>query len=433
MSAAPELLARAPMRPMQIIGIALCVLLNALDGFDVLSISFAAPGIAADWHVDRPALGIVLSMELIGMAAGSIVLGILADRIGRRPTILACLVAMALGMALAASASGIGTLSAIRLLTGFGIGGMLACTNAMTAELTSDRHRATAVALMAAGYPAGAILGGLAASSLLAHASWRAVFMLGAGATMVMIPLVLALLPESTAFLARQRGGDALGRLNAVLRRLGHAPVAALRAAGAEPHRTSIAALFGGGLGRVTGLLMVAYLAHTLTFYFILKWLPKIVVDLGHPSTVAGTVLVWANVGGLCGALTFSALSYRVAPRRLAIATLFASTLLVASFGQVGTGLGLLSLMAALAGFCTNAGVVGLYATLAAAFPARLRAGGTGVVIGTGRAGAAFGPIAAGALFGTGLGLPVVAAVMALGSLVAATALLRLPQAAPAA
>lgn len=52
----------APMGRLQIIAIILCVLLNALDGFDVLAISFASPGIAKEWGVDRAALGLVLSM-----------------------------------------------------------------------------------------------------------------------------------------------------------------------------------------------------------------------------------------------------------------------------------------------------------------------------------------------------------------------------------
>ena len=78
--------------------VAIMVGLNALDGFDVLSISFASPGIAKAWGVDRAALGLVLSMELIGMAAGSLILGRVTDRIGRRAMILSCLVVMSAGM-----------------------------------------------------------------------------------------------------------------------------------------------------------------------------------------------------------------------------------------------------------------------------------------------------------------------------------------------
>jgi len=72
--------------------------LNALDGFDVLSISFASPGIAKDWGIDKATLGWVLSMELLGMALGSLLLVAWADKAGRRPTILACLVGNAVGM-----------------------------------------------------------------------------------------------------------------------------------------------------------------------------------------------------------------------------------------------------------------------------------------------------------------------------------------------
>ncbi len=67
-----DIIADAPMRRGQIAAVAVAIGLNALDGFDVLSISFASPGIAKDWGIDRAALGIVLSMELIGMAVGSI-------------------------------------------------------------------------------------------------------------------------------------------------------------------------------------------------------------------------------------------------------------------------------------------------------------------------------------------------------------------------
>ena len=122
------------MSALQIAAVAVAFGLNALDGFDVLSISFAAPGIAAEWGIDRAALGIVLSMELIGMAVGSVLLGGVADRIGRRSTILGCLVVMVIGMSMVPLAGGIVSLSIWRVLTGLGIGGMLAAINAVTAE-----------------------------------------------------------------------------------------------------------------------------------------------------------------------------------------------------------------------------------------------------------------------------------------------------------
>ena len=416
-------IARGPMRRAQLVAVALCVALNALDGFDVLSISFASPGIAAEWGIDRAVLGVVLSMELIGMAVGSVFIGALADRVGRRPVALGCLVVMATGMLLASTAHGVAALSGFRLLPGLGIGGMLAATNAMTAEFSNARRRNLAVAVMAGGYPVGAIVGGAIASRLLVGGTWRSVFVFGAIATSVFIPLVWLFVPETVASLVQRRPADALERVNAVLRRLGHRAVSALPAPSVEAPRARLAQLFAPDLARTTVLLTIAYFGHVMTFYFILKWIPKIVVDMGFAPSTAGGVLVWANVGGAAGALLFSVLTQRLGLRVLEIGALVLSAVMVVVFGRGQADLHQLALIAALAGVCTNAAIVGLYAMLAQSFPAATRAGGTGLVIGIGRGGAALGPILAGVLFKNGATLQTVAIIMALGSALAAVAL----------
>jgi benzoate transport len=417
-----SVIARAPMSGKQIGAIALCVMLNALDGFDVLSIGFASPGIAKDWGVERAALGIVLSMELIGMAAGSILIGGLADSHGRRPTILGCLIVMATGMGLASTAQDVTTLSAFRLFTGLGIGGMLACTNAMVAELANAKRRAVAVAIMAAGYPMGAVLGGLVSGMLLKSASWHAIFVFGGLWTALLIPVVWFMLPESIDWLIDKRPAGALAKVNAALTRFGHAPVASLPPQQAKL-RTSIAELFSPALWRTTVLLSAAYFGHIMTFYFVLKWTPKIVTDMGFAPATAGSVLVWASFGGAVGALALSVLTLRFDVRRLVLGALFASTAAVMLFGTSGPNLFQLSLFAGIAGFCTNAVIVGLYAIVAEGYPANVRAGGTGFVIGVGRGGAALGPILAGLLFASGMSLFSVAALVSLGSLVGAVAI----------
>lgn len=425
-------LARFPMTVRQVLAIAMCVLLNALDGYDVLSISFASPGIAAEWGVDRAALGVVLSMELIGMAAGSVLLGQVADRVGRRPTVVACLVVMALGMLSTTQVGGIGPLAATRLITGLGIGGMLATTNALVAEYANDRWRRTAVSIMAAGYPVGAIVGGAVASSLLETGGWRHVFLLGAGMTAVCLPVIPILLPEPVGALLQRRGANTLDRVNRSLRALGHARVASLPPPAAQGAvKPRFAELFAHGTAPVTVLLTIAYFFHIMTFYFILKWVPKVVVDMGFSPSQAGGVLVWANVGGLAGSLLFSALALRFGLRGLLIVFMLASAGFVAWFGQGHGDLHGLSLAVAAGGFCTNAVVVGIYALIAQSFPTAIRGGGTGFVIGVGRGGAAFSPIAGGLLFQAGLGLPAVGAIMAVGSLAAAVAVFALPRRAP--
>jgi cyanate permease len=160
-----------------------------------------------------------------------------------------------------------------------------------------------------------------------------------------------------------------------------------------------------------------------MTFYFTLKWIPKIVVDMGFEPSSAGGVLVWANVGGISGALVFSVLTQRIGLRPLLLATFMGTFVMVTLFGRSRADLGELALLAGCAGFFSNAAIVGLYAMFAQSFPTALRASGTGFAIGFGRAGAALGPIAAGFLFVAGATLPSVAFMMALGALVAAVAI----------
>lgn len=427
-----EILAHSPMGAFQLVAVGMCVLLNALDGFDVLSISFAAPGIAEDWGITRADLGIVLSMELIGMAIGSVLLGGVADIIGRRPLILGCLVVMAVGMFLAASAGSVEILSAYRFGTGLGIGGVLAATNAMVAEYSNRKRKSLAVTIMAAGYPIGAIIGGSIASMLLKEHDWRSVFIFGGAVTAVFIPLIWMLLPESIEFLTQKRPAGALAKINATLKRMGHETVEALPAQHVAP-KIGVGRLFAPDLARSTMVLTLSYFAHIMTFYFYLKWIPKIVVDMGFPASEAGGVLVWANVGGASGAILLGILTQRFGMRGLVIGAMVVAGCLVTLFGQVKADLTQLALVACAAGFFTNAAIVGLYAIFADAFPTEVRAGGTGFVIGLGRGGAALGPIVAGFLFQSGQSLAVVALVMALGSIVAAAALLFLPRARDAA
>jgi MFS family permease len=336
-----ETLAKSPMSRLQVGAVAITVGLNALDGFDVLSISFASPGIAREWGIDRAALGFVLMMELLGMGLGSVLLGGVADRIGRRWMLLGCLAVMT--------------------------GGMLAATNAVAAEFSNSRRRGLCVSLMA------------------------------------------------------------LAKINRSLARMGHAVVNALPTLSVETRERSVTDIFSANLVRVTALMTLAYFLHITTFYFILKWVPKIVVDMGFTPSAAAGVLVWANVGGATGGAVLGLLSLRFGLKHLTMFVLGMSTLMVAVFGRGQATLAQLSLVCAMTGLFTNAGVVGLYGIMAQVFPTHVRATGTGFTIGIGRAGSMLAPIIAGFLFRAGYDLEFVAVTMGVGSPVAAVALWMLP------
>jgi benzoate transport len=409
--------------------VAITVGLNALDGFDVLSISFASPGIAKEWGVGQAVLGWVLSMELLGMAAGSVLLGGVADKIGRRQTILGCLIAMAIGMYFAAHAGSVSTLLGWRLLTGIGIGGMLASINAAAAEFSNNRWRSLAMALMVIGYPLGGVFGGMVVQNLFGSGgTWRDVFTVGAWATAAFLPLVWFFVPESPAFLDRRQPVGALEKINHSLARFGLGSVGALSAPTAEDAKRSVADILKPGLIATTLLITFAYFAHITSFYFILKWVPKIVVDMGFEPKAAAGVLTWANVGGATGGAIFGLLAMRFNLKMLTIVALVVSTILIIWFGRGSDDLAALSTTVMIVGLFTNSAIVGLYSLFAKVFPTHVRATGTGFAIGVGRGGAALAPILAGYLFQGGFSLQTVAILMGMGSLLGAIALLALKE-----
>ena len=443
-----DIIAKSPMTAMQMAIVGITIALNALDGFDVLSISFASPGIMAEWQITRVQLGFVLSMELIGMALGSIFLGSLADKIGRRPTVLGCLVVMATGMYMATTSTGIlgglftpifalfgntvdvrlADLAVWRIVTGLGIGGMLAAINAVVAEFSSSKRKDLNVAIMSIGYPVGAALGGFITSTGLELAQWRTVFYFGATVTIVMIPTVFFLMPESVHWLARKQPEGALDKINRTLKRLGHATVDALPAVSSDARKRSSGDLFRPPLLMVTVLATAAYFFHITTFYYIVKWVPTIVVGMGFAPSSAGYVLSWLNVGGATGGTVLGLLSQRFSLKALTITVMLLSTVAVTLFGRSPADLTKLILICMVAGFCTNAAITGMYAIFAKAFPTHVRASGTGMAVGIGRGGSVLAPIIAGFLFarfdpsGTNLSaaLPTVSMIMGLGSFVAA-------------
>lgn len=417
------------MSRMQVIAVTMMVVLNALDGFDVLSISFASPGIAREWGIDRAALGVVLAMELIGMAIGSVLLGRLSDRIGRRQTMLICLVIMTVGMFMVTTVSTITELSVWRVITGLGIGGMLASINAVAAEFSSSRRKHLSVSLTTIGYPIGAVIGGTIAAQLLKTYDWRSVFYLGTAMTVVCVPLVYLFVPESVYWLAHKRPAGALEKINSTLKRMGHRAIEALPDFEEGQHKRSLAGIFSPALMATTIMVTLAYFFHITTFYFVIKWVPKIVVDMGYEASSAVGVLVWANVGGALGGALLGFLTLRYNVKSLTIAVLLMSMVMVTIFGRSPDNLAMLSLASGAAGFFTNAGVVGLYALFVHSYPTHVRASGTGFSIGIGRGGAMLSPIVAGVLFESGVGIPGVALIMAFGSLLAILALLFLKMA----
>jgi len=421
-------LRQGPMSGLQIAVVAVCIAVNMIDGFDVLAAAFTAPSLAEAWAIKPQMLGYFLGSGPVGMALGALVLGSLADVFGRRYLVLFCIALMGVGMFLSAGAADLTQLILLRILTGLGIGGALASANTIVAEYSSDRRRALAVSWMTAGYPIGATLGGVAAIWLLQSYDWRMVFAFGGALSVVLLPLIWFFLPESLDFLAAKGTPGALRQANAILARLGRPAIEAFPPqTPAEVAEAGRGGVFGPEMIRATLLLCLAYFFVMLTFYFVLQWTPKVLVDAGlsKEGGVSGGTLM--NLGGIIGSLGFGAASAWMAAKRLGSVTMAVcfGVLVVMAFAPVR--LGVMLPLGFVAGVFIFAAMASLYALAPVIFPARVRATGTGMGIGIGRVGAILGPIAAGYLIGADWQRWQYTIVLAVPMLLAAAAVARVP------
>lgn len=408
----------------QIITLIVVALVMIIDGVDILSMGLAAPGIVREFGMNPEVLGWVLSMELIGTAISAVFLGGLADMIGRRKTILLCLVPMAVGMLGASRAGSIEELLLWRLVVGLGIGLIVPAISAAAAEYSNKRWSSVAVASMVVCYPIGGALAGIAGRQLLVEGTWRDVMTMGAWATSILFPLVWLFVPETIPFLEKKQPDGALEKINRTLTRLGHPIATVLKTRASVAKRVPLTELFSPRFLRLTIFLTIAATAHITSMYFALKWAPKIVVDLGFAPSEAAGVLMWVNLGMIAGGTLFAVLVSKLSAKWLTIFVFIGGAVMIIVFGQGAASLQGISFIAFFVGFFTFSGLVGLYALLTQLFPAEIRATANGFVLGVGRGVSSLAPVLVGAMFAAGFMLPTVAVVMSLGSLVGAVVLI---------
>ncbi|MFP7365232.1 MFS transporter [Corynebacterium callunae] len=383
--------------------VALATFLNALDGYDVLALAFTANPVTEEFGLNGSQLGLLLSAGLIGMGIGALILGPLADRFGRRRILMLALAISFLGLALSATAGSATQLGLWRVITGIGIGGILATVTVITSEYSNNRNRGMAVSIYSAGYGLGATLGGLLAAQLIPTLGWRSVFVAGAAATAVGLLLVAFTIPESVDYLRTKRPAGAEEKAQKIAQRLGKDASAGLGAVSADNSTNArLVDLLTSPYRSTTLKLWAAFIFIMFGFYFANSWTPKLLVESGmsqNQGIIGGLML---TLGGTFGSLIYGVLTTKFNARRtlMVFAVLSAITLVIfittTSIPALAFGSGVL------VGMLINGCVAGLYTVTPASYPSALRTSGVGWGIGVGRFGAIFAPITVGALLDAG-------------------------------
>lgn len=396
------------MSKFQITAVSIALMLVILDGFEVGIMAFAAPQIQEQLAISPEILGYVLSASLFGMAIGSIFLTPLADRMGRRPLTLAMLVLIVAGMALTLTAPSAGMLILWRVVTGLGIGGMMANLNALVAEYSSDARRTTSIAIYAAGYPIGATIAGFLARPLMPEFGWHSMFVAGTILAAAALLVSWFFLPESLDYLFARRPANTLARVNRILDKMRLAPLAELpdldptENDGAE-NKGGIREVIALPTLRFTLALWVGYGLLVASYYFANTWIPTILTNVSGDAQLGITMGIGANLGGVLGCFLFAALAIRFSGRRLLFLTLFSAAGAYLLFGLIFNIVPLAIAVGFLLGVLTTGAIAGFYAVAPTVYSARARATGIGWMIGLGRLVSVAAPIIVGYVLATGV------------------------------
>ncbi|MCO8310721.1 3-(3-hydroxy-phenyl)propionate transporter MhpT [Pseudomonas mandelii] len=356
--------------------IALCFIVALIEGFDLQAAGTAAAGLRQTFALDPKMMGWVFSTGIIGLLPGAFFGGWIADRIGRKKILIGAVLLFGVFSLSTAYVSTFSGLLLARFMTGLGLGAALPNLIALCAEAVGEQRRGTAISIMYAGVPLGGALAAVVAMLFTDH--WQTTFIIGGLAPLLVVPLMILLLPESSAF--RQQQGIA----------------SVVRASTGR-------ALFGEGRARVTLALWLSYFFTLTVMYMLLNWLPSLLLEQGFSKPQAGLVQMLFNIGGALGSLLGGVLLDRCNGIKV---VLFVYAGLLVALAGVGLSVGIVPM--GIAGFAAGLFVMAaqlvLYALAPPSYPTSVRATGVGAAVAIGRLGSVAGPLAAGQILAAGAG-----------------------------
>ncbi|MFB7199707.1 MFS transporter [Streptomyces sp. NPDC056240] len=417
MSATPHLVELAPLIERQranrrwLLMYAVCCLITFLDGFDFQILSFAATYLKKDFGLTETQLGTLGTVGLFGTMIGALIMGYLADRMGRRPTIIVSVAGFGVFMLGFAQADTYAHLVALRFISGLFLGGVLPLTWALAAEYAPKRFRVTAVSIIMCGYTLGGAAGGPVSNWLIPDYGWRSVFVVGGVCSLLTVLAVLPLLPESVKFLALKARPDSDERISRILSRfqpgLSIEPGTRFTTEAQEQahsgKRFTPAQLFRGHLAAITPLLWVVYLLSSALIYFLVFWTPMINERMGFSVSAAATIAALASVAGAVAQLFIS----RFVDRKGAGIILWMPLAAVVCMVTLGSGALAPAFYIAFvigAKMFVNGGHGGITSIAGTFYPTAIRANGAAWASSVAKIGAMVGPWLGGVILDAGLG-----------------------------
>ena len=378
----------------------LCGLVAILDGFDTQAIAFVAPLLSEEFGIAKTEMGSIFSAALIGLMLGAFILSPIADRIGRKPVIILSCALMGVFCLMTATADSANELMLYRFLTGLGLGGAIPNLNTLTSEYAPKRSRAALMTFMFAGFPAGAVMGGILSVKLIEKYGWESVFIVGGIAPLILSAVLLFSLPESIKFLSTHRKKPKLQL--AILKAItaDNLKITSDNLEEVEPeintNEGSVADLFRNGLLPMTVIIWLIFFCNLLMMYTLMSWLPSVMKEAGLPLDKAIITQVILNLGAIVGGIILSKFIDSFGAFIVLIPAFIIAGLSLASIGFMTSSMYALLIIVFITGGTVIGTQFGLNAFTVGVYPTSIRATGLGWALAVGRVGAIIGPVLTG-------------------------------------
>ncbi|MCJ2068502.1 MFS transporter [Methylobacterium sp. J-030] len=349
---------------------------HLFDGFDINMMGFALPGIVAAFALSPAQAGILASSVFIGMLIGSTCVGFLADRFGRKWTMVGAITAYCALSCAVAFAWSHDALLVLRILQGIGLGAEVPLVFTYLSEFIPTRRRGLMLASTVAFWQGSSFLAAMVALFIIPAFTWRGMFIAGAVPGLVLIVLWV-MLPESVRFLIARGRLEQAGRIVDDLSTIDPRTLPPPRhRPPAEPAHLS--AILRGGYLRPTASIWLMQLTGGAVFFAVAIWLPSIFARMGFPvvKSFAFTGLI-AGTGAL-GNIAGGLLLDRWGRRTTVPVFLCVGGLLMFAWGQATESWSILGLGALTAFFASGGAGGPLFAYTSEVYPTRYRAVGTG-------------------------------------------------------
>jgi putative MFS transporter len=341
------------------------------DAMDVGMLSFIIAALSVEWSLSAEQMGWIGSIQSIGMAAGALIFGLMADRIGRKNVFIITLLLFSIGSGVSAFVTTLSVFLVLRFLIGMGLGGELPVASTLVSESVPAEQRGRVVVLLESFWAVGWLIAAVISYFVIPRYGWEAALLLSATPALYALYLRIGL-PDSP-------------RYEAIKEKEKMTAIESLSKLWSNEHR------------RQTIMLWVVWFCVVFSYYGMFLWLPSVMVMKGFSLIKSFEYVLIMTIAQLPGYFTAAWCIERFGRKFVLVVYLVGTAGSAYLFGTADTT-ALLITAGILLSFFNLGAWGGLYAYTPEQYPTIIRGTGAGMAASFGRLGGVLGPLLVGYL-----------------------------------